>query len=92
MKLEIVIKILSSIQRAMRLNKFLARAGIASRRKCDQLIEAGKVIINGRVALEFSYQVDSNDIIICDGIPIETIPKRRIYIVNKLIYLHPEKK
>jgi len=68
----------------MRLNKFLARAGIASRRKCDQLIEAGKVIINGRVTLEFNYQVDSNDIIICDGVPIETIPKRRIYIVNKL--------
>ena len=33
---------------AMRLNRFLAAAGIASRRKCDELIATGRVTINGR--------------------------------------------
>ena len=32
----------------MRLNKYLAHCGVASRRKCDQLIQDGKISINGR--------------------------------------------
>ena len=38
----------------MRLNRFLAAAGIGSRRQCDQLIAAGKVTINGRTCTDFS--------------------------------------
>ncbi|EPP36117.1 Ribosomal large subunit pseudouridine synthase B [Chlamydia avium] len=34
----------------VRLNKFLASAGIASRRKCDEIIFSGHVLVNGRVA------------------------------------------
>ncbi len=68
----------------MRLNKFLARAGLASRRKCDQLIENGKVVINGQITKNFSYNVDSEDVVICNGVPIDTIPKSRVYLVNKL--------
>ncbi|NDG09239.1 MAG: pseudouridine synthase, partial [Actinobacteria bacterium] len=33
----------------MRLQKYLADAGVASRRKCEELIEAGRVKVNGRV-------------------------------------------
>ena len=68
----------------MRLNKFLARAGQASRRKCDQLIESGKVIINGHVMKNFSYQVDPEDVVVCGGVPIESIPRSRVYLLNKL--------
>ena len=34
----------------IRLQKFLANAGIASRRKCEELIEAGKITVNGEKA------------------------------------------
>ena len=40
----------------MRLNKFLSHAGVASRRKCDEYIELGKVQINGKkVGTKISY-------------------------------------
>ena len=38
------------MEEEIRLQKFLAEAGIASRRKCEELIEAGKVKVNGEVA------------------------------------------
>ena len=68
----------------MRLNKFLAQAGIASRRKSEQFIESGKVVINGKVIKNFAYKVDSEDVVVCDGVLIDTIPKCRVYLVNKL--------
>src|ERR1700745_1445693 len=38
----------------MRLNRYLAAAGVGSRRKCDELIAAGRVTINGQVCANFS--------------------------------------
>jgi len=67
----------------MRLSKFLARSGQASRRKCDQLIESGKVVINGQVIKNFTYEVGPEDVLVCDGVLIGSIPKRRVYLVNK---------
>ena len=68
----------------MRLNKFLARSGVASRRKCDSLIESGKVKVNGHVKTNFGYRVGSDDIVFCDGFLIDALPKRKVYLVNKL--------
>ena len=68
----------------MRLNKYLAHAGVASRRKCDQFIEQGKVLINGRIMKDFSYSVDSADIVMCNGVMIDNMPKRKVFLVNKL--------
>ena len=45
----------------MRLNRFLAAAGVGSRRKCDELIAAGRVTINGRVCTNFSAQPSDRD-------------------------------
>src|SRR2546425_9905483 len=45
----------------MRLNRFLAAAGVGSRRKCDALIAAGRVTINGRVCTNFSAQPSERD-------------------------------
>ena len=42
----------------MRLNKFLAHAGIASRRKCDELIEAGHVQVNGEEVTRLGVVID----------------------------------
>jgi 23S rRNA pseudouridine2605 synthase len=51
----------------MRLNRFLAAAGVASRRKCDELIAAGRVTINGRVCTDFSAQPSPRDHVKVDG-------------------------
>ncbi len=45
----------------MRLNRYLAAAGVGSRRHCDQLIAAGRVTINGRVCTDFSTQPNETD-------------------------------
>jgi 23S rRNA pseudouridine2605 synthase len=45
----------------MRLNRFLAAAGLGSRRHCDDLIAAGRVTINGKICTNFSAQPASRD-------------------------------
>src|ERR1700737_287568 len=45
----------------MRLNRFLAAAGIGSRRHCDELIAAGRVTINGQTCTNFSAQPGERD-------------------------------
>ncbi len=44
----------------MRLNKFLSSCGIASRRKCDEIIQSGKVIVNGKSVSELGIVIDEN--------------------------------
>ena len=67
----------------MRLNKFLARCGIESRRKCDGIIKNKRILINGHIITDFSYQVQKDDIILCDGKYLEIENKSIIYILNK---------
>ena len=50
----------------MRLNKYLAHEGVATRRDADLLIEAGKVRVNGRVA-ELGQKVEEGDIVELSG-------------------------
>ena len=57
----------------MRLQKFLANAGVSSRRKAEELIAAGKVKVNGRVVTELGTKVDdAKDTIVVDGKKIES--------------------
>ena len=51
----------------MRINKYLASAGIASRRKCDEIIKQGKVCVNGKVLTDLGFVVDENDTVTVDG-------------------------
>lgn len=51
----------------MRLNRYLAAAGIGSRRHCDELIAAGRVTINGQVVTDFSAQPNERDHVKADG-------------------------
>ena len=57
----------------MRLNAYLARAGVASRRGADELIQAGRVRVNGEVAGLATY-VGANDRVELDGRPLEVEP------------------
>jgi 23S rRNA pseudouridine2605 synthase len=62
----------------VRLNRFLAAAGIGSRRKCDELIAAGRVTINGQVCTNFSAQPDERDHVKVDGKLVQ--PERTLTI------------
>src|SRR5829696_10037760 len=54
---------------AMRLNAYLARAGVASRRKADELIKAGRVRVNGEPGQLHTF-VESRDRVEVDGEPV----------------------
>jgi 23S rRNA pseudouridine2605 synthase len=45
----------------VRLNRFLAAAGLGSRRHCDELIAEGRVTVNGQSCTNFATQVDESD-------------------------------
>ncbi len=64
----------------MRLNKYIAQAGLASRRKADELIASGKVKINGSVMNVQGYNVGTDDVVEVDGKIIEPI-KQLVYIM-----------
>jgi len=65
----------------IRLNKYLAQSGVASRRKADELIELGKVRVNGRTVYELGIQVDpENDQITVQGKNIKR-DEEHVYIV-----------
>ena len=51
----------------MRLNRFLAAAGLGSRRECDELIAAGRVTINGKICTDFSAQPGLGDYVKVNG-------------------------
>jgi 23S rRNA pseudouridine2605 synthase len=66
-----------------RLQKVLARAGIGSRRHCEELIEDGRVTINGTVAVLGNRADADTDRIELDGVPIGTKPGLTYYLLNK---------
>lgn len=66
----------------MRLAKFLAHAGIASRRKSEQIIATGRVRVSGNVVTDPAFGVESGDDIRVDGHRIE-VEGREVWMVNK---------
>lgn len=67
----------------MRINKFLADKGIASRRHADEMISAGRVCINGVVAT-LGANVEEDDEVSVDGVVLEkTEKKEEYYLMNK---------
>ena len=66
----------------MRLNRFLAAAGVGSRRHCDELIAAGRVAINGQICTNFSAQPATRDHVKVDGKPVRVDPLLTI-LLNK---------
>ena len=65
-----------------RLQKFLARAGIASRRKAEILIKNGRVTVNGQTA-ELGMSVSEEDTVAVDGERIKKQSKAVTYMLNK---------
>lgn len=68
---------------AERLQKFLARSGIGSRRDCEKLIKSKKVIVNGQIA-EIGSSVNKNDIVEYNGKTLSFIETEiKLLILNK---------
>ena len=67
---------------AMRLNKYIAHAGICSRREADELIAAGSVKVNGKVVTEMGYQVMPGDEVQYGGEKLRS-ERHRYFLLNK---------
>ena len=66
----------------MRINKFLSETGVCSRREADQWIEAGRVQVNGVVAV-LGTKVEDGDQVMVDGQPVAAKPARVYLALNK---------
>ena len=64
----------------MRLNRFLAAAGVGSRRHCDELIAEGRVTVNGKVCTNFSAQPAPHDHVKVDGKLVRAAPALTIML------------
>lgn len=66
----------------MRINKYIAHAGVASRRKAEELIKRGLVTLNGQVVIELATTVKSGDRVEVEGQPIYN-EEKVYYLLNK---------
>jgi 23S rRNA pseudouridine2605 synthase len=67
----------------MRLQKYLATAGVASRRASETLIAAGRVTVNGETLTDPARDVGDGDLVTVDGRPVSTAAARVVYAVHK---------
>ncbi|MDE5842270.1 MAG: RNA-binding S4 domain-containing protein [Muribaculaceae bacterium] len=63
----------------VRLNKYMANAGICSRREADEFIQAGKVTVNGNVVTELGVKITRDDVVEYDGKVVT--PERKCYVL-----------
>lgn len=63
----------------MRLNKFIANAGVCSRREADELIKTGAVEVNGMMITEMGYKVKPDDEVRYDGELLT--PEKKVYVL-----------
>ncbi len=68
-----------------RLQKYLATCGVASRRKCEELIKEGKIKVNGRVVTELGTKVSNKDKVEFNGNVIKENNKKVYILLNKPI-------
>ena len=65
----------------MRINKYIASCGVASRRKAEEIILDGRVTVNGNLVTELAFNIDEEkDIVEIDGKQIG-VEKNNVYIV-----------
>ena len=67
----------------MRINKYLAHCGIASRRKSEEIILDGRVTVNNEIMIDLSYLVQDSDRVEIDGDRIKVPSFQEYYILHK---------
>ena len=70
---------------SMRLQKVLAEAGVASRRKSEEIIQAGRVRVNGKVVKEMGTKVDPNHPILEGVTSVTPYFMFSVYLIDILI-------
>lgn len=73
---------LPTFDNKIRLNKFIANAGLCSRREADVFIETGLVTVNGKLVTELGYRVNPTDTVRFDGVTIKS-EKKQYVLFNK---------
>ncbi len=68
-----------------RLQKFLANSGVASRRKCEELILKGEIKVNGKVVTELGTKISEKDIIEYNGKIVKNEEEKVYILLNKPI-------
>lgn len=71
---------LKELNKPVRINKYIADAGVCSRRKADALIEQGRVKVNGKPVKDFAMRVTEADLVTVDGDPAGN-PEKHLYIL-----------
>ncbi|MBR4038703.1 MAG: rRNA pseudouridine synthase [Clostridia bacterium] len=67
----------------MRLQKYMAMCGVAARRKCEEIIAAGRVSVNGQIVAEMGTQVEDGDEVRVDGALIRPEEEKRYVLYHK---------
>jgi 23S rRNA pseudouridine2605 synthase len=67
----------------MRLSKFLAHAGVASRRAAETMIRDGRVTVSGEIVLDPALDVDEHSMVAADGRRLDGPEARVMYVLNK---------
>ena len=67
----------------MRLQKYMAMCGVAARRKCEEIIAAGRVAVNGAVVTQMGTQVEEGDRVTLDGQLITPEARKRYILYHK---------
>jgi len=70
------------MERDLRLNQFLAACGLGSRRRCDALIAAGRVLVNASPAT-FAMRIGPDDRVVVDGAPVVPTARVDVWMLNK---------
>lgn len=67
----------------MRLNKFLAHAGLGTRRQAESLVKSGKITVNDKVELNPGRQISEEDVVFCNGKRVKPGIPLFTYLFNK---------
>ena len=67
----------------MRLGKYLAHAGVASRRAAERVIADGRVTVDGELVTDPARDVGDQSVVVLDGRPLEGPERRVVYALNK---------
>ncbi len=73
----------NSSKQEMRLQVYLAHAGVASRRACEKIIAEGRVSVNGTLVIDMGSKVRTGDTVLLDGKPVHSEARKCYVLLNK---------
>lgn len=73
----------NSSKQEMRLQVYLAHAGVASRRACEKIIAEGRVSVNGTLVTDMGNKVRTGDTVLLDGKPVHPEARKCYVLLNK---------